>query len=99
MQIATKLEAATLVGLPQRHWPKASLVDAMQFEVNKQKRLGVKSPFLYQDIKKWQAEWALAAQNDETPERQEVSKELLQIAEARASACLFHVHKYNCFAC
>ena len=75
-----------LLGLGQKHWPKASLTDALAAEAAKLRKKGLKQVFTYSDLKKWLPDWASG--REEEPDHTSVSKEIREIAEdLRTSRC------------
>lgn len=81
--IGEKLAECTLANLPQSQWPKADLVNSLNAEYLRLRRMGVTDPFAYSVLRKWLPDWAATSPAEESSEPSSVSKEIAELAQAR----------------
>ena len=101
MPVGEMLEKASLLGLTQKHWPKSALTDNLGAEAARLRKMGLRQVFVYSDLKKWVPDWAVPFFGEteaEEAEKEEVSREIRQLAEAmmRAAAKPSRVRRCLC---
>ena len=81
--IGEKLADCTLANLPQSQWPKADLVNSLNADYMRLKRMGLSDPFVFSVLRKWLPDWAATSPAEELSEPSHVSKEIAELAQVR----------------